>query len=104
MNLPEATVAAVIDAELTDVMHVKMLCMSFLCIKLCTCTGFPPGAQRFYRYLHEERHYSQMTLLVGLLAIPLTLGKTTVGVQHPHCTTLQFEVLKCIFHVYLLLT
>ena len=42
MNLPEATVAAVIDAELTDVMHVKMLCMSFLCIKLSTCTGFPP--------------------------------------------------------------
>lgn len=42
-----------------------------------------------------------MTLLVGLLAIPLTLGKTTVGVQHPHCTTLQFKVLKCIFTAYM---
>lgn len=44
----------------------------------------PARAQRFYRYLHEEKHFSQMTLLVGLLAIPLTLGKTTVAVHGLH--------------------
>lgn len=50
----------------------------------------PARAQRFYRYLHEERHYSQMALLGGLLAIPLTLGKT-VGFLF-NCTTSEFEM------------
>lgn len=37
-----------------------------------------------------------MTLLVGLLAIPLTLGKTTVGTHWHH---MKFEVLPCSCHI-----
>ena len=47
----------------------------------------PARAQRFYRYLHEEKHYSQMTLLAGLLAIPLILGKNTVAAHGLHHIT-----------------
>ena len=41
----------------------------------------PARAQRFYRHLHKEKHYSQMTLLAGLLAIPLTAGKVYLAMQ-----------------------
>ena len=80
MHLPEAAVAAIMHAKLTDVVHIQFHCMSFLHQTQHMCR-VPARAQRFYRYLHEERHYSQMTLLVSLLAIPLTLGKATVGVH-----------------------
>ncbi|KAL3143256.1 hypothetical protein ABBQ38_002105 [Trebouxia sp. C0009 RCD-2024] len=40
--------------------------------------GVPARAQRFYRYLHKDMHYSQMTLLVGLLAVPLMIGLAVI--------------------------
>ena len=39
------------------------------------CCRIPIRAQSYYQYLHVEKHFSQMTLLAGLLAIPLTLGE-----------------------------
>ena len=34
------------------------------------------GMQSYYNYLHQDMHYSHLSLLGGLLAIPLTLGKS----------------------------
>lgn len=48
--------------------------------------GLPARAQRFYRYLHEEKHYSQMTLLACLLATPLTLGLAMICMMDAYMT------------------
>lgn len=48
--------------------------------------GIPIRAQSYYQYLHVEKHFSQMTLLAGLLAIPLTLGLSMICMLDAYMT------------------
>ena len=45
------------------------------CCKHDCCCSIPSDVQQYYRHLHQDKHYSQMSLLAGLLAIPVTIGK-----------------------------
>lgn len=38
----------------------------------------PARVKHSYSYLHSERHYSDLTLLAGLLAVPVMLGLTCI--------------------------
>lgn len=82
--------------------HMLMITQCHCSESNSTLHRIPARAQRFYRCLHEERHYSQMTLLVGLLAIPLTLGKTVeLVLTAPHHSSKCPEKSKstCILYV-----
>lgn len=48
--------------------------------------GLPLRLQGFYHYLHVEKKYSQLTLLGGLLAVPLAIGLSMICVLDAYMT------------------
>lgn len=75
------------------------------------CCSIPSAVQQYYRHLHQDKGYSQMSLLAGLLAIPVTIGRLlcvqllaatkcdatilfrkSAGCITPHCCRQQLNV------------
>lgn len=45
---------------------------------LGTAYRLPSDVQRYYQHLHKDQGFSQLSLLAGLLAIPITLGLSLI--------------------------
>ena len=44
------------------------------CVCVCCCRRLPSKAKQLYHYLHNERGFSDLALVVAFLTIPVAVG------------------------------